>query len=46
MSGEVAIASMPRAFDGDGEREDSEDDDSGEKVDDPREACGVGKAKG
>ncbi len=46
MSGEVVIASMPSAFDGDGEREESDDDDSGEKAEDPREARGVGKANG
>ncbi len=45
MSGEVVIASNPRALDGDGEREENEADDSGEKVE-ASEACGVGKAKG
>lgn len=38
MSGEVVVASMPSAFDGDGERDDSDDDGSGEKAEDPREA--------
>ncbi len=46
MSGELVIASKPRAFDGDGERDDNDADDPGEKVEEPREACGVGKVKG
>ena len=46
MSGEVVIASKLRAFDGDDEREEIEADESGEKVEEPREACGVGRAKG
>ena len=47
MSGEVVIASNPKAFIGDGERDDidDDDDDSGEK-EEPSEACGVGRAKG
>ena len=45
MSGEVVIDSKPKAFNGDGERDDMEDDGSGEK-DEPSEACGVGRANG
>ena len=37
---------MRRAFDGDGEREDSEAEDAGEYDEEPRETCGVGSAKG